>query len=193
MELLSTALPGVVLLQPKVFGDARGFFMETYSETTLAEMGITSRFVQDNHSLSGRGTLRGLHFQLKHPQAKLCRVVRGRVLDIAVDVRVGSPHFGRWISAELSEENKTQIYVPRGFAHGFVVLSESAEFLYKCDDTYHPEDEGGVAWDDSQLNINWMLQENGITSPLLSKKDTKNRRLNDIPHNELPQYRGVKS
>ncbi len=189
MKLLSTALPGVVLLQPKVFGDARGFFMETYSEIKLAELGINSRFVQDNHSLSGRGTLRGLHFQLKHPQAKLCRVVRGRVLDIAVDVRVGSPHFGRWISAELSEENKTQIYVPRGFAHGFVVLSETAEFLYKCDDTYHPEDEGGVAWDDPQLNIEWMLQENGITSPLLSKKDTENRCLNDIPHDELPRYK----
>ncbi len=188
MELLPTALPGVVLLQPKVFGDARGFFMETYSETKLAELGITSRFVQDNHSLSGQGTLRGLHFQLKHPQAKLCRVVRGRVLDIAVDVRVGSPNFGQWISAELSEENKTQIYVPRGFAHGFVVLSETAEFLYKCDDTYHPEDEGGVAWDDPQLNINWMLQENGITSPLLSAKDTKNRHLADIPHEELLRY-----
>ncbi len=189
MQLIQTDLPGVVLLQPKVWGDARGFFMETYSETVFADLGITTRFVQDNHSMSGKGILRGLHFQLTHPQAKLCRVVRGRVLDIAVDIRVGSPHFGQWISAELSEENKTQIFVPRGFAHGFVVLSEEAEFLYKCDDTYHPEDEGGIAWDDPQLNINWMLKEAGITIPLLSKKDTTNRCLNDIPHGELPQYK----
>ena len=146
MQIIETSLPGVVLLQPQVWGDARGFFMETYSETKLAEAGISARFVQDNHSLSRKGTLRGLHFQLKRPQAKLCRVVRGRVLDIAVDVRVGSPHFGRWIGAELSEENKTQIFVPRGFAHGFVVLSDEAEFLYKCDDIYRPDDEGGVAW-----------------------------------------------
>ena len=188
MEIILTDLPGVVLLQPKVWGDARGFFMETYNETVFAEQGITTRFVQDNHSMSGKGTLRGLHFQLRHPQAKLCRVVSGRVLDIAVDIRVGSPHFGRWIGAELSEENKTQIYVPRGFAHGFVVLSESAEFLYKCDDLYHPEDEGGIAWDDAQIGINWMLAEAGITAPLLSKKDACNRLLKDILHDELPQY-----
>lgn len=188
MNLISTALPGVVLLQPKVWGDARGFFMETYSETVFAELGIETRFVQDNHSLSGKGTLRGLHFQLRHPQAKLCRVIKGRVLDIAVDIRVGSPHFGQHITAELSAENKTQIFVPRGFAHGFVVLSDEAEFLYKCDDLYHPEDEGGVAWNDANLNIDWLLKEHGISEPLLSKKDVTNRLLREIPHDELPQF-----
>ncbi len=188
MNLILTDLPGVVLLQPKVWGDARGFFMETYSEKLFAELGISTRFVQDNHSLSGRGTLRGLHFQLLHPQAKLCRVVKGKVLDVAVDVRIGSPHFGKSVAVELSEENKTQIFVPRGFAHGFVVLSEEAEFLYKCDDVYHPEDEGGVMWNDPHLNIDWRLQEHGITIPLLSKKDAQNRLLQDIAHDELPQF-----
>lgn len=188
MQLIETSLPGVVLLQPKVWGDARGFFMETYSETRLEELGITTRFVQDNHSMSGKGTLRGLHFQLKHPQAKLCRVVRGRVLDVAVDVRVGSPHFGKSVAVELSAENKTQIFVPRGFAHGFVVLSDEAEFLYKCDDVYHPEDEGGVAWNDPQIGIDWLLEAHDIHTPLLSAKDQTLPLLKDIAPEMLPQF-----
>lgn len=188
MQLIETSLPGVVLLQPQVWGDERGFFMETYSEAKLETLGITTRFVQDNHSLSRKGILRGLHFQLQHPQAKLCRVVKGRVLDIAVDVRVGSPHFGRWVSAELSAENKTQIFVPRGFAHGFVVLSDEAEFLYKCDDLYHPEDEGGVAWNDAAIGIDWLLEQHGIEAPLLSEKDRTLLRLADIAPENLPQY-----
>ena len=188
MQLIETSLPGVVLLQPKVWGDARGFFMETYSETRFEELGITTRFVQDNHSMSGKGTLRGLHFQLKHPQAKLCRVVRGRVLDVAVDVRVGSPHFGKSVAVELSAENKTQIFVPRGFAHGFVVLSDEAEFLYKCDDVYHPEDEGGVAWNDPQIDIDWLLAAHGIHAPLLSAKDQTLPLLKDIAPEMLPQF-----
>ncbi len=174
MNRIETDLPGVFLLQPKVWGDERGFFMETYSATKFSDLGIDSQFVQDNHSRSVKGTLRGLHLQRNFPQAKLCRVVRGRVLDIAVDVRRDSPHFGRWISAELSEENKTQIYVPRGFAHGFVVLSDEAEFLYKCDEVYHPEDECGIAWNDPEIGIDWQLGENGITQPLLSGKDAAN-------------------
>ena len=188
MQLIETSLPGVVLLQPKVWGDARGFFMETYSETRFEELGITTRFVQDNHSMSGKGTLRGLHFQLKHPQAKLCRVVRGRVLDVAVDVRVGSPHFGKSVAVELSAENKTQILVPRGFAHGFVVLSDEAEFLYKCDDVYHPEDEGGVAWNDPQIDIDWLLAAHDIHAPLLSAKDQTLPSLKDIAPEMLPQF-----
>ena len=191
MQLIETSLPGVVLLQPKVWGDARGFFMETYSETRLEELGITTRFVQDNHSMSGKGTLRGLHFQLKHPQAKLCRVVRGRVLDVAVDVRVGSPHFGKSVAVELSAENKTQILVPRGFAHGFVVLSDEAEFLYKCDDVYHPEDEGGVAWNDPQIDIDWLLAAHDIHAPLLSAKDQTLPSLKDIAPEMLPQFRAL--
>lgn len=188
MQLIETSLPGVVLFQPKVWGDARGFFMETYTETRFAEWGIATRFVQDNHSMSARGTLRGLHFQLKHPQAKLCRVVRGRVLDVAVDVRVGSPHFGKSVAVELSAENKTQILVPRGFAHGFVVLSDEAEFLYKCDDVYHPEDEGGVAWNDPQIGIDWLLEAHDIGEPLLSTKDEKLPKLNDIAPEKLPRF-----
>lgn len=188
MKIIETSLPGVLLLQPKVWGDARGFFMETYSENRLVEAGITTHFVQDNHSLSSKGTLRGLHFQLQHPQAKLCRVVRGRVLDVAVDVRWGSPHFGQAVAVELSAENKTQIFVPRGFAHGFVVLSDEAEFLYKCDDVYHPEDEGGVAWNDPQIAINWQLEKHDIHSPLLSSKDQKLPLLQDIAPHLLPQF-----
>jgi dTDP-4-dehydrorhamnose 3,5-epimerase len=148
MNRIETDLPGVFLLQPKVWGDARGFFMETYSAAKLCGTGYHQPFRAGQSFAQCQRHLRGLHLQRTFPQAKLCRVVRGRVLDIAVDVRPSSPHFGRWVSAELSEENKTQIFVPRGFAHGFVVLSDEAEFLYKCDEVYHPEDECGMAWND---------------------------------------------
>ena len=148
MEKILTALPGVLLIRPKVFRDDRGFFLESYHREKFASLGITDNFVQDNHSCSKRGTVRGLHYQLRHAQAKLCRVVAGEVLDVALDIRRESPTFGKWTSAVLSAENQQQIYIPPGFAHGFAVLSESAEFLYKCSDFYFAEDEHGVLWND---------------------------------------------
>lgn len=183
MQCIPTSLEGVLILEPRVFGDARGFFMETYHEGRFRELGILAHFVQDNHSMSVRHTLRGLHYQLRHPQAKLCRVVQGEVLDIAVDIRQGSPQFGQWVSVLLSAENKRQIYIPRGFAHGFLVLSETAEFLYKCDDVYHPGDDYGIAWNDPALGIEW-----GVAAPLLSAKDERNPPLAAVPAGDLPVY-----
>ncbi len=180
---VETELPGVCLIQPKAFRDARGFFMESYHQTKFAKLGITDHFVQDNHSCSAKGVLRGLHFQLRCPQAKLCRVIEGKVLEVVVDIRIGSPHFGKWVSTVLSAENHNQIYVPRGFAHGFLVLSDSAQFLYKCSDFYDPADEGGVVWNDPDLNIAW-----GIANPLLSEKDRQYQRLAEVPRALLPQY-----
>ena len=182
MQCLDTALPGVRIIEPRVFSDSRGFFFESYHEARFAELGISSRFVQDNHSRSVRGTLRGLHYQLRHPQAKLCRVVLGEVLDVAVDIRQDSPHFGKWVSVLLSAENKRQLYVPEGFAHGFVVLSETAEFLYKCTEFYHPQDEAGIAWNDPQIGIEW-----GIDSPILSDKDSRNPTLEGLSRDLLPR------
>ncbi len=183
MKRLETALPGVCLIQPEVLLDARGFFLESYHQAKLAALGITDHFVQDNHSRSTRGTLRGLHYQLNRPQAKLCRVVEGEVLDVAVDIRLGSPHFVMWISAVLSAKNHSQIYVPAGFAHGFLVLSESAQFLYKCSDFYDPANEHGIVWSDPDINIAW-----GIADPMLSEKDRNFMRLAEIPRQFLPQY-----
>src|SRR5271167_4880701 len=168
LEILETSLPGVLILKPRVFTDPRGFFMETYRENVLAAAGIHDRFVQDNHSHSSRGVLRGLHYQLRHAQAKLCRVPQGEVLDIAVDIRVGSPNFGKWVSVLLSGENHAQLYIPKGFAHGFVVRSESADFLYKCSDYYDGPDDRGVLWNDPALAIDW-----GMASPLVSEKDQR--------------------
>lgn len=173
----------MLLLRPQVHEDARGFFFESYHQAKLADLGIREVFVQDNHSKSCRNTLRGLHYQLKHPQAKLCRVVQGAVLDVAVDIRVGSPHFGHWVSVVLSAENKQQIFIPPGFAHGFAVLSETAEFLYKCSDFYHPVDERGLLWDDPELAIPW-----GITEPLISSKDRAHLPLQQIANEDLPLY-----
>jgi dTDP-4-dehydrorhamnose 3,5-epimerase len=184
MQRIETSLPGVCIIEPKVFADSRGFFFESYHQRKFADLGITVQFIQDNHSRSGRGTLRGLHYQLNYPQSKLCRVVQGEVLDVAVDIRRGSPHFGQWVGVVLSADNKRQIFIPAGFAHGFIVLSETAEFLYKCDEFYHPEDEGGVAWDDPQIGIRW-----GVTDPILSDKDRKNLRLAEVPPDRLPAYR----
>jgi dTDP-4-dehydrorhamnose 3,5-epimerase len=186
MHRVETTLPGVCVLEPRVFGDARGFFMETYQQARFEALGITERFVQDNHSSSVRGTLRGLHYQLHFPQAKLCRVIRGEVLDIAVDIRRSSPHFAQWVGVLLSADNKRQAYIPAGFAHGFVVLSEEAEFLYKCSEVYHPEDERGLAWNDPQIGIQW-----GITEPLLSDKDRQNPTLATASPDLLPLYRGT--
>jgi dTDP-4-dehydrorhamnose 3,5-epimerase len=148
-------IDGLVIIEPKVFGDARGYFMETYSERDFAAAGIDERFVQDNQSKSRKGVLRGLHFQKTHPQGKLARVLSGEVWDVVVDLRFGSPSLGSYFGITLSAENKKALYVPAGFAHGFVVLSDEAEFAYKCTDFYHPEDEGGLRWDDPTLALAW--------------------------------------
>ena len=183
MRCIETTLPGVLLLEPALNADSRGFFLESYHQLKFEKLGIFDRFVQDNHSKSTKNTLRGLHYQLRHAQSKLCRVVHGEVLDVAVDIRLGSPNFGKWVAASLSAENKREIYVPAGFAHGFVVLSETAEFLYKCSDFYHPEDEFGVLWNDPRLAIEW-----GVKTPLLSKKDEAFPSLDSISHDRLPVY-----
>ncbi len=150
-----SGIQGLCLITPAVHGDARGYFMETWSERDMKEAGLDVRFVQDNQSASVKGVLRGLHFQKQYPQTKLVRVIRGEVFDVAVDLRKGSETFGRWHGELLSEENKKQCLIPRGFAHGFLVLSDRAEFCYKCDDFYHPDDEGGLAWNDPEIGIVW--------------------------------------
>ena len=183
MHRIETSLPGVFELRPVIHGDARGFFIETYHQEKFTSLGISAIFVQDNHSRSAKGTLRGLHYQLNHPQAKLCRVTDGEALDIAVDIRVGSPPFGEWTSVVLSPETHNQIFVPRGFAHGFLALTDNVQFHYKCDDYYEPEDEHGILWNDPALGIIW-----GVASPVLSAKDEKNPRLVDVPKELLPRY-----
>ncbi len=168
MNVVDTPLPGVKLIEPRVFGDDRGFFLESWNAKTFADAGLDLDFVQDNHSRSTKGVLRGLHYQLDNPQGKLVRVTIGRVFDVAVDLRRSSPHFGRWVGYELSAENKSMLWVPPGFGHGFVVLSDTADFLYKCTTLYSPPDERAIRWDDSELAIDWRLD--GVT-PLLSAKD----------------------
>lgn len=168
MRTIPTAIPDVLIIEPKVFGDARGFFFESYNENAFAQAtGLKVSFVQDNHSRSAKGVLRGLHYQLKQAQGKLVRVVRGSVYDVAVDLRKGSPTFGRWVGAELSEDNQRQMWVPAGFAHGFLVTSESADFLYKTTDYYAPEQERCIAWNDPAIGIQWPLE----AAPALSGKD----------------------
>ena len=168
MKATRLAIPDVVLIEPKVFGDARGFFFESFNQKAFNEAtGTNHAFVQDNHSRSSQGVLRGLHYQIQQPQGKLVRVARGRVWDVAVDIRKSSPTFGQWVGAELSEDNQHQLWVPPGFAHGFVVLSESADFLYKTTDYYAPEHERCIAWDDPQLAIAWPI----AGAPSLSAKD----------------------
>ncbi len=176
-KFIETEIEGVIIVEPKVFGDHRGYFMETYQENAFKEAGILSDFVQDNQSKSCKGVLRGLHFQHKYPQAKLVRVVKGEVFDVAVDFRKDSKTYGKWVGVVLSEENKRQFYIPRGFAHGFLVLSDEAEFVYKCDDFYHPEDEGGVMWDDADIGIRWPSIDTEI---LLSEKDKKHPTFKEI-------------
>ena len=155
MKVIPAEHPEVLIVEPDVHGDARGFFMETWHQAKFAELGITGTFVQDNHSRSTRGVLRGLHYQLRHPQGKLIRAVNGTVYDVAVDIRRGSPRFGQWVGVELSDSNRRQVYVPPGFAHGFCVLSEQVDFMYKCTDFHAPEDEYGIAWNDPELAIAW--------------------------------------
>ena len=171
-NFIKTEIEGVIIVEMMAFGDSRGYFMETYEERKFAKGGITAKFVQDNQSKSVRGVLRGLHFQKTHPQAKLVRVIKGVVYDVAVDLRKNSPTYGKYIGAILSDENKKQFFIPRGFAHGFLVLSDEAEFCYKCDDFYHPEDEGGLMWNDATIGIDWPLD--GIETIKLSEKDKKN-------------------
>lgn len=176
MNVIKTKLKDCVIIEPKVFGDERGFFLETFQADRYADLAsISLPFVQDNHSRSSRGVLRGLHFQKTKPQGKLVRVVRGEVYDVAVDIRQGSPTYGQWEAVILSEENKTQFWVPPGFAHGFVVLSETADFEYKCTDYYDPSDEGSLLWNDPGLNIPWP-----IDNPKLSEKDANASLLADL-------------
>lgn len=175
MIFTETEIKGVYVIEPKVFGDERGYFMETYNENEFKSNGLNYVFVQDNQSKSKKGVLRGLHFQKTHPQAKLVRVLEGEVLDVAVDLRNGSPTYGKYVGVVLSGENKKMFMIPRGFAHGFVVLSDTATFAYKCDDFYHPEDEGGIMWNDPDIGVDWIY----TGEPLLSEKDKKHPTLKE--------------
>jgi dTDP-4-dehydrorhamnose 3,5-epimerase len=181
MNIVPTQVPDVLIVEPKVFGDQRGFFCETYQDQRYASHGISGRFVQDNISRSAGGVLRGLHFQNPKCQGKLVSVLRGRVLDVAVDIRVGSPSFGQHAAVELNDENRLQMWVPRGFAHGFLVLSDSADFFYKCDEYYSPTDEHSIRWNDPALGIAW-----GIDAPTLSERDAKAPLLAELE--KLPDY-----
>jgi dTDP-4-dehydrorhamnose 3,5-epimerase len=182
LQVVPTSLPGVLELRPCVIRDVRGFFLETYHRSRLAELGISDDFVQDNHSLSSKDTLRGLHYQLRHAQAKLCRVVEGEALDVAVDIRRSSPHFGRWTSLVLTATEQNQIYIPAGFAHGFFALTDTVQFLYKCSDFYDAADEHGIAWNDPGLSISW-----GAVTPIISPKDAALPALADVPRDLLPE------
>jgi dTDP-4-dehydrorhamnose 3,5-epimerase len=184
MNVISTAIPEVLIIEPKVLGDQRGFFLETFKADRYTEKGISRPFVQDNLSRSAYGVLRGLHLQNPKAQGKLVSVLRGRVLDVAVDVRIGSPTFGRHVTVELSEDNRRQLWVPRGFAHGFAVLSDSADFFYKCDELYSPSDELVIRWNDPMLGISW-----GVESPTVSARDAAGPLLADVP--SLPVYGNV--
>ena len=174
-KFLETKIKDVFIIEPQVFGDDRGYFFESYKKSDFDNAGLKYDFVQDNQSKSKKGVLRGLHFQKTHPQAKLVRVLEGEVFDVAVDLRKNSPTYGKWVGVVLSAENKKMFMIPRGFAHGFLVLSDIAVFTYKCDELYHPEDEGGIIWDDPDINIDWPFKKD----ILLSEKDMKNPLLKD--------------
>lgn len=185
LRVVDEPIEGVKLLAPKVIEDGRGFFMESYNRRNLGELGIAHEFVQDNHSRSTRGVLRGLHYQLGHAQAKLVRVTRGRVFDVVVDIRRGSPWFAQWAGAELSEDNQLCLFAPEGFAHGFLVLSDIADFQYKCSDFYSADDERGLLWDDPEIGIDWPLD--GL-EPILSVRDREWRHLAATALDQLPVY-----
>ncbi len=176
-NFIKTEIEGVYIVETGVFGDNRGYFMETYNYNDFKAAGLDMVFVQDNQSSSRKGVLRGLHFQKIHPQGKLVRVIKGEVFDVAVDIRKHSKTFGKWVGVILNEKNKKQFYIPEGFAHGFLVLSDEAEFCYKCTDFYHPEDEGGIAWDDDEIGIEWPME--GIDEVIISEKDINWKLLND--------------
>lgn len=184
MKIVKLELEGAMIVEPDVFPDDRGYFMETYQQNRYRENGIDVTFVQDNLSYSIKGTLRGLHFQHPHPQAKLVQVLQGEVFDVIVDVRRGSPTFGHWSAVGLSEENHRQLFVPKGFAHGYCVLSDNAVFSYKCSDFYVPECEKGVLWSDPDIGVDWP-----ITTPMLSEKDRRYPILKNIPDEDLPEYK----
>ena len=185
MKIFPTSLPEVLIIEPRVFEDSRGFFMETHHQRRYAEKGIKCIFLQDNLSRSVRGTLRGLHYQLEYAQAKLIQVIRGVIFDVVVDIRLGSPSFGHWAGVNLSDENKRQLFVPEGFAHGFCGLSEVSDVVYKCTGFYAPEDEGGILWSDPDVAIDWPVEK-----PLLSDKDSRLPCLADVPPERLPLYKG---
>lgn len=178
MEIIPASIKDVLIIKPRVFRDQRGFFMETYRQDRYRDIGIHKSFVQDNLSFSVKGTLRGLHFQIRHPQAKLIQVISGEIFDVAVDIRPGSPTFGKWTGVYLSEQ--TQLFVPEGFAHGFCVLSETAHFLYKCSDFYAPDDEGGILWSDPDIAIDWPVKD-----PVVSDKDRKHPCLGNMLPGQL--------
>ncbi|MBI9085431.1 MAG: dTDP-4-dehydrorhamnose 3,5-epimerase [Desulfobacterales bacterium] len=181
MKIIDTKLAGLILLEPKIFTDSRGCFFETYHRPKYGEIGVDKNFVQDNLSRSVRGTLRGMHFQIQHPQGKLVQVLQGDVFDVAVDLRSGSPTFGQWEGFYLNDTNHRQLYIPEGFAHGFVALSESVLFHYKCTEIYRPEDEGGLLWNDPAVGINWP-----ISHPIVSAKDLEFESLNALSADALP-------
>lgn len=183
LTFTETDLPGVLIIEPAVFKDSRGYFLETYQYEKYSADGLDARFVQDNHSHSIKGTLRGLHYQLQQPQGKLLYVIKGEIFDVAVDIRKGSPEFGKWVSAVLSGDNKRQLYVPPGFAHGFCVISEEADVIYKCTDFYAPDDEYGIIWNDPAIGIDWPE-----ITPVLSDKDSKYKGLKEISKEKLPLY-----
>ena len=183
MKIIPTSLEDVLLIEPDIFKDSRGFFMETYQKQKYATKSMDCSFVQDNLSFSNKHTLRGLHYQLNHPQAKLICVVKGAIFDVAVDIRYGSPTFGQWTGAELSDANMRQLFVPKGFAHGFCVISETAYVIYKCSDFYAPEDEQGILWSDPDIDITWPS-----SSPVLSLKDKQLACLKDLHKKLLPMY-----
>ena len=176
-----TELAGVLVIEPAVYGDSRGFFLETFNQKRYAEAGLDRQFVQDNHSRSSRGVLRGLHYQLNHPQGKLVMAIKGEIFDVAVDIRRGSPTFGKWVGVNLSEENHKQLFVPEGFAHGFCVVSETADVIYKCTEVFTPGDDYGILWSDETVGIDWPISE-----PSLSEKDAKNPRLSEVKRDLLP-------
>lgn len=183
MKIIDTSLEGVKIIEPKVFGDRRGFFMETYHRKRYHDCSVFPEFVQDNLSFSRQGALRGLHYQFPNEQAKLVQVLQGEVFDVAIDIRRGSPTFGKWAGVQLSAENKRQLFIPEGYAHGFCVLSETTLFLYKCSDFYHPECEGGVLWCDPHLGIDWPFSD-----PILSEKDSGYLPIGEIAENKLPLF-----
>jgi dTDP-4-dehydrorhamnose 3,5-epimerase len=186
MNIKEVKIQGILIIEPDVFKDERGFFLETWNKERYEKIGIQYSFVQDNISFSKKGILRGLHFQYPQPQGKLIQVLSGQVIDIAVDIRIGSPTYGQWHSEILSNVNLRQMYAPPGFAHGYCVMSESAIFSYKCTDFYNPNTERGIIWNDPDLNINWPIEE-----PVLSPKDAKYPMLKDLPPDKLPRFEGL--
>jgi dTDP-4-dehydrorhamnose 3,5-epimerase len=184
ISLEKTSIPGIIVITPEVYDDERGYFFESFNKETFKSHGLPYQFVQDNQSLSKKGTLRGFHYQLKHQQGKLVRAIKGKVFDVAVDIRIGSPTFGKSVSLELSDRNNKIMYIPEGCAHAYLVLSDSALFQYKCTEVYHPEDEYGIAWNDPEIKINWPIR-----NPILSVKDSQLPSLNILKNKKLPLYK----